>query len=514
MSHSLFLRSFKLLGLLYVTLGSLYAQKLVYAEPDRADNRRMNFEIIGKVGPHFLIYKNVRNQHWISVLNNDMEQVGKVPQDYLPVNDQLINIDFVAYPQSAWMVYQHQKKNIVYCLAAKVDASGNRVGEPLELDTSLVRTSSPQTVYTTLVSEDRKRILVFKVNSRNRQLFKLTTFLYDDQLQLLRRSDMAIPMEERVETLGNFTIDNAGNLAFLKVHRAANENVDHVVLFHKPSASDDLQLSPLMLNQVWLDEPQLRVDNTNDRLLLSSLAYLERRGQVDGLFFCTWERSQLEEPKTSYFTFPMNLRQEAKGEASVRTAFNDHFLRQVSVRKDGGWVIGTESYYTTSRFNSWNRWDYLSGSPYFFPSVSDFYYYSPYYNRYFFNNRPTGQAPVRHHADNIAVLSFNREGQHEWSSVINKTQFNDESDDLLSFYTFIVGGQLHYLMNMPERRLNLMQDFTLGAGGALNKNPTLRNLDRGYELMPRFAKQVSARQVLLPCIYRNYLCFAKIDYTP
>jgi hypothetical protein len=466
------------------------------------------------VGPHFLIYKNVRNQHWISVLNNDMEQVGKVPQDYLPVNDQLINIDFVAYPQSAWMVYQHQKKNIVYCLAAKVDASGNRVGEPLELDTSLVRTSSPQTVYTTLVSEDRKRILVFKVNSRNRQLFKLTTFLYDDQLQLLRRSDMAIPMEERVETLGNFTIDNAGNLAFLKVHRAANENVDHVVLFHKPSASDDLQLSPLMLNQVWLDEPQLRVDNTNDRLLLSSLAYLERRGHVDGLFFCTWERSQLEEPKTSYFTFPMNLRQEAKGEASVRTAFNDHFLRQVSVRKDGGWVIGTESYYTTSRFNSWNRWDYLSGSPYFFPSVSDFYYYSPYYNRYFFNNRPTGQAPVRHHADNIAVLSFSREGQHEWSSVINKTQFNDETDDLLSFYTFIVGGQLHYLMNMPERRLNLMQDFTLGTGGALNKNPTLRNLDRGYELMPRFAKQVSARQVLLPCIYRNYLCFAKIDYTP
>jgi hypothetical protein len=98
--------------------------------------------------------------------------------------------------------------------------------------------------------------------------------------------------------------------------------------------------------------------------------------------------------------------------------------------------------------------------------------------------------------------------------VINKSQFNDESDDLLSFHTFIVSGQLHYLLNMPEKRLNLLQDFTLGAGGVLTRNPTLRNLDRGYELMPRFAKQVSARQVLLPCIYRNYLCFAKIDYTP
>ena len=75
------------------------------------------------------------------------------------------------------------------------------------------------------------------------------------------------------------------------------------------------------------------------------------------------------------------------------------------------------------------------------------------------------------------------------------------------------GGDTN-ILNLPERRLNLLQDFTLGTDGALNRNPTLRNLDRGYELMPRFAKQVGARQVLLPCIYRNYLCFAKIDYTP
>ena len=177
-------------------------------------------------------------------------------------------------------------------------------------------------------------------------------------------------------------------------------------------------------------------------------------------------------------------------------------------------MISTESYYTTSRFNTWNRWDYLYGTPYYYPSISDFYYYSPYYNRYFYNNRQAGQNQVRHHADNIAILSFTRDGQPEWNTVISKGQFNDDSDDLLSFYPFIVGGQLHYILNLPERRLNLLQDFTLGTDGALNRNPTLRNLDRGYELMPRFAKQVGARQVLLPCIYRNYLCFAKIDYTP
>lgn len=514
MIHPAFFRLCFSLLLLVAGVGRVAAQKLVYAEPDRSDSRRMNFEIIGKVGPHFLIYKNVRNQHWISALNNDMVQVGKVEQDHLPINDQLINIDFVAYAQTAWMVYQYQKRNVVYCLAAQVDALGKRIGEPRELDTSMVRSSSPQTVYTTLVSEDRKRILVFKVNSRNRQLYRLTTLLYDDQLQLMRRSEFTIPMEEREETLGNFAIDNSGNLYFLKLHRSSNENIDHVVLHYKESDADVPTFSPLLLNQVWLDELHLRVDNTNGRLLLAALAYSERRGNIDGLHFTVWSKSSLTEPRSGYYSFPNNLRQEAKGEAGLRTAFNDHFIRQLSIRKDGGWVIGTESYYTTSRFNNWNRWDYLYGNPFFFPGGSDFFYNYTYYNRYFFNNRPTSQNPVRHHSDNIAVLSFNREGQYEWSSVIAKSQFNDESDDLLSFHNFIVNGQLHYIMNMPERRLNLMQDYTLGPGGTFSKNPTLRNLDRGYDLMPRFAKQVGARQVLLPCVYRNYLCFAKIDYTP
>ena len=48
--------------------------------------------------------------------------------------------------------------------------------------------------------------------------------------------------------------------------------------------------------------------------------------------------------------------------------------------------------------------------------------------------------------------------------------------------------------------------------GKMNHNPTLKNLDKGYEFMPKYAKQVSARQIIVPCLYRNFICFAKIDY--
>ena len=39
-----------------VTLG--FGQKIVYSEPDRDDARTLNFEVVGKLGGKFLIYKN------------------------------------------------------------------------------------------------------------------------------------------------------------------------------------------------------------------------------------------------------------------------------------------------------------------------------------------------------------------------------------------------------------------------------------------------------------------------
>ena len=76
---------------------SVIAQKIVYSEPEKDDTRRMNFEIVGKIGAIFLFIKISSNQNWISVLDNDMKQIAKVEQDYVPDNDRMINVDFFPY---------------------------------------------------------------------------------------------------------------------------------------------------------------------------------------------------------------------------------------------------------------------------------------------------------------------------------------------------------------------------------------------------------------------------------
>lgn len=487
------------------------AQKIVYSEKDNDDTRRMTFEIIGKVGGNFLIYKNNRNTNWISVLNNDMEQIAKVEQTYVPNNDRLINVDFFSYSSFAYMVYQYQRKNVVYCMASKIDGSGNPVGELMELDTTHIGFAANNKIYSVMSSEDKSHIIVFKINSRNKNLFLMTTLLFNDQLGLLKKSRMSIPMEERNDFLGDFHLDNEGDLVFSKFMRSGNDNISSAAFVVKRAQSDSLQYSELNIEKTWLDEIHIKVDNQNKRYFLTSFYFKERRGNIDGLYFYVWDKVASRPLYENISIFSDELRNEARGDASQKMAFNDYFIRDIITRKDGGFLIGTESFYTTSRFNNWNRWDYLYGSPFMSQGYNS-YYYSPYYNRYWWNSRSFNNQAVRYHADNIAVLSFNNKGEMEWSNVMGKSQFDDESDDMLSYQLMNTGGEIHFLFNQQERRNNLLTDFTVKPAGEMTRNPTLKNLDKGYEFMPKYGKQVSSRQMIIPCAYRNLICFAKIEY--
>jgi hypothetical protein len=498
--------------LLVITLGiSVSAQKIIYSDPGKDDTRNMNFEIAGKINGNFLIYKNNRGHSWITVLDNDMKDLTNNELDFVPNNDRLINTDFFPYADFCFMIYQYQKKNVLYCAAAKLDGMGNKVGEVMDLDTTHIGFAANNKIHSVLTSEDKSKIAVFKINSKNKRLYILTTYLYSDKLELLKKSRLEIPMEDRNEYISDFQLDNEGDLVFAKFYRNSNDNITSGSLMIKPAFGDEIVSHELNIEKTWLDELHIKVDNANHRYILTSFYYKERRGNIDGYYFFIWNKTTSEPVLQTTATFTDELRKEAKGDAGMKSAFNDYFIRHIIIRKDGGFLLGTEAYYTTSRFNNWSRWDYLYGSPYY-GSYNDYYYPGSF--RYFgmnSSNRFTNQA-VRYHADNIAVFSFNSKGEMEWSNVMGKTQFDDQSDDMLSYQLMNTGGQLHFLFNFQERKNNLLTDFSVTADGQLSRNPTLKNLDKGYDFFPKYAKQVGSRQMIIPCGYRNYLCFAKLEY--
>jgi hypothetical protein len=197
-------------------------------------------------------------------------------------------------------------------------------------------------------------------------------------------------------------------------------------------------------------------------------------------------------------------------ESNEKMAFNDYFIKKIVPKKDGGYLLISEVEYTTTRGTSYSRSDYLYG-----PMTPSDFNYSPYYNPYSpyspYYRYGSGQA-TRYNAENIMVLSFDKNNNMEWSNVIPKTQYDDDGMNLISYQSMNTGGELHFLYNQVDKRTMLLMDQSISSDGKITRLPTFHNLDKGYTFLPRLAKQVASNQIVIPCQYRNYLCFAKIDF--
>ena len=137
------------------------AQKIIYSTPDESDGRQLSaYEIIGKVGQNILIYKNYRDDHFVSVYDQQMKQTAKNKLEAIP--ERMINADFINYADHSVMIYQYQKKSIVYCMALKIDAAGKAMGDPIEMDTTHINFWASNKIYNMIFSEDKQKIGVFK----------------------------------------------------------------------------------------------------------------------------------------------------------------------------------------------------------------------------------------------------------------------------------------------------------------------------------------------------------------
>lgn len=493
--------------------GSLLAQKINYSEPEREDSRRTNFEIIGKIDGNYLVFKNNRSDNAISIYNSEMKLVNRVNLDFMP--DRWISADFVAYPNFAYIIYQYQRRNVVHCSMVKIDGRGKNMGEPVDLDTTQIGFAANNKIYTTLVSDDKQKIMVFKINSKNPKNFLFTTLLFDNNMKLIvDKQRLWLPMEERNDYFTDFILDNDGDLAFGKLVRTNSNNyITQVSLVTKPSTADTFTVRQLSTGDKMLDEVKLKADNSNKRYLFTAFYYKQRRGNIEGLYATSWDKATRSLYKENFIVFTDELRTLAKSsDANLRMAFNDYFINNIITKKDGGFLLIGESQYTTSRAGAFNRWDYMRwNNPWISPA--DYYYYSPLYSSWYSPyNRFSTSLPTRYHAENILILSFDKDGKVTWSNVIPKSQYDDEGDNLISHQIMNTGGELHFLFNQYERKNLLLSDQSIGPDGKITRYPTLKNLDKGYEFMPRHGKQVSAWEMIVPCTYRNYLCFAKVEF--
>jgi hypothetical protein len=489
---------------------AVLCQKVTYSDFEREDNSDINFEVIGKMNGNFLVYKNVRGNHKISIFGDDMKTKEVVKLDF--VTSKTFNVDFVIYPSFFYMIYQYQKRNVLYCMAIKMDGEGKKLGEPIQLDTTQISILADNKIYTTVNSEDKQKIMVFKIHKKNEH-FNMVTLLFNSDLKLIsNKCRRELDFDEYRDNYANFLVDNEGNFVFTKDSKSGSrDNSNQLQLVIKEPQQDTFAYHQLELDKFYIDEIKLKIDNLNKRYIVNSFYYKKSRGSIEGMYTAVWNKPETKLFAQNFIALGDSLRFEAKTTGQLRFALNDFFIRNVIVKKDGGFLITAEDFSTqttSNSLNSWNRWDYLNN--YYYSPYSSYYYnpYSGYYRP--FNS--FGRQNTRYYYSNILLLSADKTGKIEWHKVIHKEQFDDDNDNFLSFSTMNKGGELHFLFNDDKNRNQIIANQSLSPSGQITRNPTLKSQERGYQFMTRLSKQVGASQLIVPCIYNGHVCFAKIDF--
>ncbi len=505
-------------GFIYVAILLLFpvisfSQRITFSEPQREDNRDINFDIIGRMKGNVLIFKNARWKYGVSVYNlEDMTLKEKVDLDFIP--DKAFNVDFIPYPEHFYFIYQFQRRGVVYCMGVKMDFNGHMVNEPFTLDTTHVGVLGDNKIYSTIYSEDKKKVMLFKIQKKTDQ-FHYVTMLFDDQLKLLHKTRQSLPYDDRNDLYSDFLVDNEGNFVFTKSIKSGNRsNIAGLSLITKGATQDTFSIKKIDLHNLFIDEVKIKIDNVNKRYLLNSFYYTEKRGNIEGIFASIWDVPGDSAYANVFTKLDDSIRSFAKIKGNTKFAFNDYFIRNILLKKDGSYLIAAEDYSSQTSGNNWgwNRWDYLYGSPFLSPYYN-YYYYNPGYGGFYrpYNSFNRSQN-TRYYYDNILLIDVSKEGEVTWNKVLNKEQYADDNDNYLSFSTFITGSEIHFLYNIIEKRDKLLSDQTLTSNGTVRRNPTIKSMERGYEFMPKLGKQVGARQLVVPATFRNQICFARIDF--
>jgi hypothetical protein len=510
-----------LLIVLFLGVFSAKAQQIVFSEPERDDAKTLNFEVLGKMDGNFLVYKNTRELHQMCIYDAGMKLVEKLKMDYLSEKGKVLSTDFVVYSDFAYLLYQYQYRNTVFAMAVKLNASGNKMGDPIMLDTTNnINFNVENKIYTFINSEDKQKISAFKISTKNEKEHVFTSIIFDKMLNQLEKVRSPISMSEKNDFLSEFGISNDGEIICLKQSGTnQNDNISKVSLLVKSFGSISFKNNNLLINKIFLDDTRVKIDNRNKHFIVTSFFSKIRRGNVDGIYYTLWDANTNKEMLNATTTFTDEYRADVKNDGQLKMAFNDFYLRNLILRKDGGFMIIAEAEYVTTRGNTLNRWDYMNGSlnPFFgggmfnnFGGMNNFG--GGMFNNFGGMNNFPGNNSKQFYADNVAIISFEPDGKMEWSNVIRKAQSDDETDNFISYGIVNSGDQIHFLFNIQDKKSSMLTDQAISPVGQIDRSPTLKNLDKGYDFMPKHVKQVGLRQAIVPCIYRGYTIFAKIDF--
>jgi hypothetical protein len=119
---------------------------------------------------------------------------------------------------------------------------------------------------------------------------------------------------------------------------------------------------------------------------------------------------------------------------------------------------------------------------------------------------------VEYHFDEIVVISIDKTGEAEWSTVIEKEQISmDDGGYFSSFTSLLNSEELIVLFNDDISRDNQVISVSVDKTGQPKQMLSAKK-DAKLLLVPRAGKQVSMNEILVPAYQKKELVLVRFTF--
>lgn len=538
MQKKIFTLCFVLIAL--VQLG--WSQSYVVSGIEKTDKEGMQYEVLGKLGNHYWIYKKNGTISTIAQYNEQMQLVKQNDLTFLPA--QVQQIEFIKRDQQLFAFYQFQNNKTVYAALATLKSDGQLNGDPVILDTAQnIRPGSRAKIFNLIESDDHQRILLFSVNTSNPSSIKLKTSSYNGNFEETADATISINSANKKSTLSDFALDNKGNLYCLR-NTTQNGSAPAVSLIYLSEGGREVIESPVLNAQFLLDDIRLKIDNTNNRVVLNSFYAISKKGNIEGLYTYIWDANTKTEILSSANRFTDANRALVTSKRNLKTALDAYYIDKVKTQSNGDYIVMAESAETYSNRSAFSRWDYFWGGPFYNPFMFN-YWNRPFgfypWTRFgwggfggmgfgpgfgwgwgygfgwggmggFWNPYASfGYPSVTYNANQIALMSFNQKGDLQWVKTIDKSQSDMNVDQFIGYGSFENNNGVNIIYYQKQKGQRQFVFNTLTNEGTLSKGESINIQEKRFDWMPRALKQVGEKECIIPYQYNNKIGFAKVQ---
>lgn len=492
------LRSYLIILGILLTGGSSFAQRADFANPERSF-KRLYSKIIGQNEKGFFILRSSNsfnnkieqlrlrdNRIELAYMENNLSVKWHFPVQLPDAYGEIQDILFIS--DSLYIFYSSINKekstNDLYCVRVNTQ-KGELYKDPVKIDEITFDKKRNRGVFYIKKSKDNKMFFsMYKQPSPDSEKLVFNIKVFDASFTNLWEQRYATEYYDGILLLNDYVLSNDSSVVLLTSFELDKRSLKDkkFTMIRAMKDQPHLEVTPLSLSRYFITDLKFAIDYINNKIVFGGLYSEANSYSSAGIAYITFDLATKEVTRATE-SFKAKFLNEFSSERTINrgTELINYNVDRIILRTDGGMLLIAESNYVTESTN-----------------------YNSYYQLY--------TTSYTYHYDNVLVFSVNNDGKIHWENIIRKNQVSEDDGAFYSSYIVSLDiDKVHFVYNKFIRKSTDIVSHTINNFGESSEKVVVKEADN-VMIMPGGGKQISADQLIVPCVQKNKTNFIRLSF--